>query len=83
MTRCPLCGETVKDVVYMPYDRPWVSVDPREGLTVYGAYSSEKGAYCEWIVKGGKSWGVHLGDTLILRAGYSGLIPVEEAKPCL
>ena len=75
---CPLCGETVEEVVYMNYDRPWVSVNPREGLAVYGPYSSDKGPYCEWFIKGGKVWGLHLGDRIILREGYNGSIPFKE-----
>ena len=77
---CPLCGDTVETVIFMDYSRPWVSVDPREGLTVYGPYSSDKGAFCEWFIKGGKAWGVHLRDTIILREGYDGSIPLTPKR---
>lgn len=75
---CPLCGETVEEVVYMNYRLPWRSADPKEGLSVYGPYGSDKGSYCEWIIKGGQAWGVHLGDRIILREGYDGSIPLKE-----
>ena len=77
---CPLCNETVETVIYMNYGQPWVSGDPREGLIVYGPYSSHKGAFCEWIITGGKAWGVHLKETIILRDGYDGCIPLKETE---
>lgn len=75
--KCPLCNKEIKDIIYMNYDRAWVSADPKEGLTVYGPYSSSKGKYCEWKISD-YAWGVHLGDNLILKAGYDGVIPKEK-----
>ena len=72
--KCPLCDKEVKEVIFMNYERAWVSASPQEGLSVYGAYSSDKGDYCEWKI-GGYAWGVHLGEVLILKGGYDGLIP--------
>ncbi len=77
--KCPLCGKEAKEVIKMAYDRAWVSSSPTEGLSVYGAYSSDKGNYCEWKIVN-LAWGVHLGDTLILKDGYDGNIPKEEKK---
>ena len=77
--KCPLCGKEVKEVIPMPYDEPWVASSPMEGLSVYGPYSRDKGVYCQWKIAD-YAWGLHLGDNLILKTGYDGVIP-EEAKP--
>jgi len=74
--KCPLCGKETKETINMPYDRPWVSVSPIEGLSIYGPYSSDKGIYCEWKIAN-HAWGLHLGDKLILKDTYDGKIPRE------
>ena len=72
--KCPLCGKEVMEVIKMRYEQAWVAASPTEGLSVYGPYSSDKGAYCEWKIAD-YAWGVHLFDRLILKDGYGGEVP--------